>query len=400
MIAAVVLSAALAAATPDAFARWRSEVAAAKPVERAARVDAWLAAAGPAPLVAGERAVFLFRGEAKTVRLVGDMNHWVPETAPSLSRVAGTDLWWIERTLPADARLDYKFLVDGESWRLDPMNPRRCAGGYGENSEVAMPGYAPPPELADDPDLYVWPGATADLEMESKVFGGMRAYTMYVPGGRRGPQGMPTIVFLDGGDYLKHANAARLLDVLIARRIIPPVAAVFVPPARRGEEYGGDTKAITAFLADELLPVLRERHGVARDPARTAIVGASLGALAAARIALARPDVFGLVAGQSGAYGRGDLLALVAGGERRRVRWHLVVGTYEDALGGDRDDGNLLGAERRLAAALTAKGYDVEAVERPEGHSWGLWKAQLGRALAWLLGPGVEPPYQRPGFDE
>jgi enterochelin esterase family protein len=387
-------------ATPAGFAAWRDATARAKPAERAARVAALFAVVQRTPLTAGERAVFLFRGAAKSVQLVGDMNAWVPETAPALARIAGTDMWWIERTFPADARLDYKLLVDGDSWRLDPLNPRTCEGGYGNNSELAMPRHEFPPELSDDPNLFVWPGATADLEIESKIFGGTRKYTMYVPGGRRGPEGLPTVVFLDGGDYLRFAGAARLLDALIARQIIPPVAAVFVPPVERGEEYGGNATAIAAFLADELLPALRERHGIARQAAQTAIVGPSLGGLAAARIALARPDVFGLVAGQSGAYNTGTFLSDVAREDKRAVRFHLVAGSFETALGGDPEGGNLLGAQRRLAEILKAKGYDVVAFERPEGHSWGFWKSQLGRALAWLFGPAVEPPYRRPGTEE
>jgi S-formylglutathione hydrolase FrmB len=111
-------------------------------------------------------------------------------------------------------------------------------------------------------------------------------------------------------------------------------------------------------------------------------------------------DVFGLVAGQSGAYNTGTLLSDAAGEDRRAVRFHLVAGSYETALGGDPQGGNLLGAQRRLAAILKTKGYDVVAVERPEGHSWGLWKSELGRALAWLFGPAAEPPYRRPGSEE
>ena len=122
------------------------------------------------------------------------------------------------------------------------------------------------------------------------------------------------------------------------------------------------------------------------DPAQTATVGISLGGLAAVRFALARPDVFGLAAGHSGAYNNGndEVIRDVREGPMRGGRFHLVAGTYESALGGDAVGGNLLEAQRRLASALVERGIDHQAYEYPEGHSWGLWKANLGRALRYL----------------
>jgi enterochelin esterase-like enzyme len=40
-----------------------------------------------------------------------------------------------------------------------------------------------------------------------------------------------------------------------------------------------------------------------------------------------------------------------------------------------------------MADALTQGGYSVILDERPEGHSWGLWRGSLGTALAALFNP-------------
>ena len=74
-------------------------------------------------------------------------------------------------------------------------------------------------------------------------------------------------------------------------------------------------------------------------------------------------------------------------GPKRAVRFHLTTGTYD----------RLLEDQRRFAAALRERGYDVEARERPDGHSWGFWRAELGAALTWLLGRNPEKTYEAAG---
>jgi enterochelin esterase family protein len=383
-------------ASPAGFERWVASLRTLPPEARQREVDARADASLTAPLVDRERAVVLWRGEAKRVQWIGDANGWSREKAPQLERVAGTDLWWLAVPLPYEARLDYKFLVDGETWILDPRCLRLVRGGFGENSEVRMPGYVPPPELGPQaPDLFLWEGYVADLEFDSAILGEKRPYSMYVPGGYKSPAGMRTLWFLDGRDYLGYADAWRTLDVMIARGDIPPVVAIFVPPIRRGEEYNPGGDAFVKFFTEELVPYLRERYDLNRAPELNVVIGPSLGALGAARLALARPDLFGNVIGQSGAYNQGGdaVIRDVREGNPRDVSFHLVVGTYETALGGDPVDGNLLEAQRRFAAALKERGYSVTTVERPEGHSWGLWRANLGSALTWLLGRNPEKPY-------
>jgi enterochelin esterase-like enzyme len=62
-----------------------------------------------------------------------------------------------------------------------------------------------------------------------------------------------------------------------------------------------------------------------------------------------------------------------------------VVGTYETAISGDPSTGDLLAANRRLADVLESAKYEFKYDERPEGHSWGLWKGTLGQALSYLF---------------
>ncbi|MFQ6092770.1 MAG: hypothetical protein ACE5OR_08830 [bacterium] len=54
---------------------------------------------------------FIYRGEANRVNAPGDANAWDPNAYP-MRRVSGTDFWYITQTFEADARLDYKFVLN------------------------------------------------------------------------------------------------------------------------------------------------------------------------------------------------------------------------------------------------------------------------------------------------
>jgi enterochelin esterase-like enzyme len=57
--------------------------------------------------------------------------------------------------------------------------------------------------------------------------------------------------------------------------------------------------SFTQFLVAELLPWVRQRYQVTRNPANTAVGGASRGGLAAACAALDHPEIFGNLFSQS-----------------------------------------------------------------------------------------------------
>ena len=61
--------------------------------------------------------------------------------------LAETDFFWHTLTVPAAARLEYKFIVDGE-WKPDPLCPNRIDNGIGEQNSFFVVGeFHEPPEL-------------------------------------------------------------------------------------------------------------------------------------------------------------------------------------------------------------------------------------------------------------
>lgn len=358
-----------------------NEAEANRPDQRQELVNRFAGGLARAPIAGDEEAIFLYRGAAQSVQVLGDMNNWERESAPFMTRLEGSDLWFWRNAFEPAARLDYRIVVDNGQAILDPLNPETVPGPTGPNSEFRMPGYEAPPEF-DVVGEPVPAGMITSHTLDSTLLGQTRTFQVYEPAGQIVGQRLPVIYFNNGSDYLNLINTPAILDSLIAQRQIPPIVAVFVPPINSVQDYSLND-AYAAFLAEELAPYIQETFSTSEDPAATGIVGNSLGGLAAVHAALAHPEVFGLAAAQSAPFGLDDGAFIRRAGRATSVepRIYLVAGSYETAVAGE----NILESNREMARALEQRGLDIILDERPEGHSWGLWRGSLGHALGSLL---------------
>jgi len=229
---------------------------------------------------------------------------------------------------------------------------------------------------------------------------------IYTPAGydSKAPSPYPLIVAFDGSDYRDTMPLPFILDTLIVNKVVPASVAVLIDNGGGAARIGdlGNAHQMVDFLSRQLIPYLRSRWRVTTDPHRVIVTGSSAGGLGAAFVALARPDLFGNVLSQSGAFWRGAeasngepyewLTTQVSAGTRRDVRFYMDVGEYEDhaTLGGSGP--NFLAASRRFRDALLAKGYRVKYVEVPKGmHAPQYWMQTLPAAIVELLnGEGDE----------
>jgi enterochelin esterase family protein len=368
-----------------------SEVAA---VERGAdRAAFWarVTASGPMPLVFGQTAVFFWRGEATTVEWRGDLVGWDPSAAAKGRRLGATDIWTWRHDLLPRSRADYKLVVDGATWLLDPANPQRQVGGYGPNSEIRMPGWEEPANARRRTGV-----ARGTLGGDEPIASTNLGYTVnvrvYLPAGfRAGARArLPVLYLTDGSDYWNDemGSVVATLDNLIADKKIPPVLAVFIDPWDRVANVNRRQKELVPtaaggcpfcdFVAAELVPMIDARYPTRASPRHRAILGTSLGGLNATFMALRHPETFGSAGIQSPALGYAPwVLAELERSAVRPERAVIDVGLYEAWC---------LPDARRLRDTLERRGTKVLYIEVPDGHSWGHWRATVDDALTFLFG--------------
>ncbi len=339
--------------------------------ERTALLDSFLSAIPACPLIEQDTvAHFLYRGTASSVTVPGDANNW-STTASPMTKIAGTDLWYRTEVYENDARLDYKFYVNG-SWILDPRNPNTCVGGFGPNSELRMPAYQPPAEISYYPDIDH--GTLQDTSFYSINLGNRRTVRIYLPPDyHRSTRRYPMMLFHDGLEYISLAQANHVLDYLIHLNRIEPTIGVFVPPVNRTSEYAGNLQAkFTKFIIEEIIPWVDARFRTIPSPDKRAVLGASYGGNISLWLGLNHPEVFGHVAAQS-SYIQGSIFSGFQNGPKLDLTIHMILGTYDIA--------SLIPMVRNFIPILDAKSYDYRFHEYPEGHSWGFWRAHIDDAL-------------------
>jgi enterochelin esterase family protein len=208
----------------------------------------------------------------------------------------------------------------------------------------------------------------------------------------------PLVVAFDGFEYRDTMPLPFILDTLLTTKAAPAVVAVLIDDGESGTRIAdlGNAHRMVDFLSRQLVPHVRARWRVTTDPHRVIVTGSSAGGLAAAYVALEKPELFGNVLSQSGAFWRGAeasndapyewLTARVAPKPRRDIRFYMDVGEYEDhaTLGGSGP--NFLAANRRFRDALLANGYRVTYAEIPQGqHAPQYWMKTLPAGIVELL---------------
>jgi len=334
---------------------------------RQAVVDSFMNSGHIFPYVESDTLVhFIYLGVALNIKVAGDATGWNPQLV--MIHITGTNFWYHTTSYPADARLDYKFVLDGSDWILDPLNPYTCQGGFGPNSELRMQSYVVPPELSFYPDIPH--GTIKDTTFRSAVLGNSRALKIYLPPGyNTSTDEYPIILVHDGLEYISLAKTNNIFDYLIAQQKIVPVIGIFVPPVDRTEEYAGNKMdKFTTFIVNELMPVIDQKYRTSKDPMKRAMAGASNGGNISLYIGIKHPESFGKIAAQSS-----NVIPVISNtlqnGKKLNLEFYIDIGTY--------DIGELIPLVHTLANILQVKNYPFRFYEWHEGHSWGNWKGHL-----------------------
>ncbi|HEV2912494.1 MAG TPA: glucan 1,4-alpha-glucosidase [Pyrinomonadaceae bacterium] len=332
--------------------------------------------ANRSPVIEANSAVFLYRGPARRVEVVGDFTNWAARGL-AMRELEGTDIKYYVREFAARARAEYKLIADGE-WMLDPLNPDRVENGLGGfNSFLRMPGYRETPISGDEGER----GISVDaLEVGSGLLDGSRRAWVYLPPGyKQSTARYPVLYVQDGMEYVTRARATLIAHDLIKAGKVAPFIIVFVLPGDRMKDYWAND-AFADFMATELVPFIDARYRTKAERNGRALMGASLGGVISIWTALRHADTFARVGGQSSSFQIDNeriVGALARLGPMRReqpLKFYFDVGRME----------SVKAVHRRVRVMLAARGYSVAYAEAETGHNWTSWRDRLANALVAL----------------
>jgi enterochelin esterase family protein len=303
------------------------------------------------------------------VKLAHELHDRLPHELTRRGRI-----WELNAPAPDVARFEYQLeLVDrtGKSeWILDPGNPKRASGPWGDKSVWEEPGYEPPAWLGTEAVATPEPHTFTSRILRAKLPALLWAHP-------EATERSPLLIAHDGPEYAEHSALVSYLSTL------RPLRAALIAPVDRDETYSASARYSRA-LADEILPSL--------GPAPQTIgVGASLGALALFHAHRRHPQSFDALFLQSGSFFRRadaherwfpryERIARFVGGVHRSrperpIPIVLTCGTVEENLP----------ANRALEESLRARGYDARLHEFRDGHNWVAWRDSFDPHLRRLL---------------
>ncbi|MDL5050852.1 alpha/beta hydrolase-fold protein [Oscillatoria amoena NRMC-F 0135] len=341
------------------------------------------------PLTDHDSVLFLYRGAGTQVAWRGDFNSWGYNAGNSFTgiHIPGTDLWMTKAAFPADARLDYKILINNTEWIIDPINPHQQwsgVGGGSPNSELRMPNWKPDPVSQLAPAIPQGK-VERDILFNSKILNYQITYSIYYPSNYKQGNAYGVAYFTDGYEYLheRMGNLQVILDNLIAKQKIKPIIAVLVDHRepvnrsnnRRMQELALNEKYLS-FFADELVQQVESRLQLAVTRNDRAIVGTSMGGLTAAYFAFARPGVFSMAGIQSPAFWfKPAIYTFCDQAVNPPVRIFLTTGTINDAREGS----------QKMKSILEKNTCTYQYTETNQGHSWGNWRDTVDDILVYFF---------------
>ena len=320
-------------------------------------------------------------GTYSAVRLASDL--------PSRQFAREGEGWVLELELADVQRLEYQLEVtyrDGGSDRiLDPANPKRAPGAFGEKSVVELPGYEAPAWLDED----AVEGRFEEASIRGRGLGAHVALRVWSPADAEPGRPLRMLLANDGPEYDALSQLTRYSAAMIARGELPPHRVALLAPGERNQWYSASA-AYARVLAHDIVPALRDAFGIVGAPAG---MGASLGALAMLHAQRRFPRALGALFLQSGSFFMPRYDAHERGFERyarivRFVRETLRDGSYAVpvpvtiTVGRAEENAH---NNRDLARVLAAQGYDASLEEVLDLHNYVGWRDAFDPHLTALL---------------
>jgi enterochelin esterase-like enzyme len=316
-------------------------------------------------------------GDFASVRLCSDL------PLPSRDFVRENGAWVLKLPAASIARLEYELETvnhDGDvQLMLDPGNPNRAPGAFGEKSVALADDYEPPWWLEAPPVE-----GTRD-SVSLRVLGQELSIEVWSPADGE----LPLLLAHDGPEYDRLAGLTQYAGAIIGDLGASPFRVALLPPGDRNEWYSASAHYARA-LCTRIVPALRNAVPVAGDPVG---MGASLGGLAMLHAQRTYPGTFAALFLQSASFFMPRYDRHESGFPRYRriirfvggvLRAEAAIETLPVAMTCGTEEENAHN-NRVMATALAAQGYVARLDEVPDMHNYTGWRDAFDPYLTAVL---------------
>lgn len=345
------------------------------------------------PITFSDTAVFLYLNNSTcktSIRVIGDLNNWDLNGEPQvdLKPYLNTQLFaGIYKAPSTHTRVDYQLIIN-DSLMLDPGNLKVSNGGYGPNSELALPNYKHS-NYTHKRKGVKGGTLTSNKLIHSKHLNTDFNYKVYLPHLYDDKLKYPVLFVTDGQEYSSDelGSMVNVTDNLNAEDRITAPIIVFIDPRepitkinRRNALYVGNLEFIS-FIENELYTEIENNYAISKETKKTGIVGTSLGGCFSADFGI-KSNKFGLIAIQSPAFWYGAKMNYNIFDIWDVPRNKTISRIYVDA--GTLEQSALIEAVK-FKDLIASKGYKYQFKRTDEGHSWGNWRAKLETILIYFF---------------
>lgn len=333
-------------------------------------------------------ACFYWFGNANEVLINGDiLQGWTKPDTMDVINCKEKKFFYRLYSLPADARVDYLFIVDGKTV-IDSLNKATTPSGYGLHSQCAMPLFKPNPVRKFNPVINH--GTLDTIFFKSKLSTMQpRRLLIYKPAGYDTISDLPALYVNDGIKALDYCNYLNILDNLIADGVIKPVLVVFIEFVEGDQDYFiNKTDEYIVMVCKELVPLIDEKYKTSKTASNRVLAGISAGGHISILTSLKRPDVFLNAAGQSTTIMPDifDALEKVSSKSevKKSLRFYFDAGRF-DLIYGGMNNYPFLYANQLMHKEMNKHSINHTFKIVNDGHQWASWRERIDQILIFFF---------------
>ena len=336
--------------------------------------------------------VFIYYDPLDTVDIcgiVGDFTAWNVKNMTILEE--GVSFFYFNCSFEPTSRIDYLFVID-DDLILDDRNPRTSPAGFDFIvSELAMPEFIQPEEINYREEI-----AHGQLQTLTNPWSNP-IVQVYLPPYYDSNRLYPVLYTGDGSSYTDLMSMVNILDNLIADERISPIIVVFIDPIDfipgqpydyliRVDWYNCNPEYLD-YLED-LVEYIDSTYSTNTSAYARCHLGYSISGLVSTYVALEKPNLFKLVASQSGSFSIGQSSYLIKtkyslASENLDFKAWFSIGTYEN----NNNFGTpMVEDTEEMASICESKGWITDLVYNVgECHSNGQWRHCLDEMLEFFF---------------